>query len=242
MRPHPKASDPSRVHPRSNPNKLDSRFQPLLEQHAPLYREQDLVPGHLVTRYLFWQEEVLNHHPQSDLLLSWIRGVRVHDFIDATAKGTFQGADYAGVDMTDLELPDHVPIEHEKRVDTEIRQLVERGCLARWSEPADTNVQQRPRISIPLGLEPSKPRLIWGGCWLNLMCKHVPSQADGVGEAAQCSWSGAYQVTPDHKSGSHTLALDPESWRYSGHEWKGDYYVWTVCASAGAVRRLFITP
>ncbi|CAM9092660.1 unnamed protein product, partial [Ascophyllum nodosum] len=80
------------------------------------------------------------------------------------------------------------------------------------------------------GRRTQEAKTVWNGRWLNLMCKHSPFQMDGVGEVAQCSWEGAYQVTLDHKSGIHTsnIPLDPSSWTYFGLCWKGVYYVWTV--------------
>ena len=81
---------------------------------------------------------------------------------------------------------------------------------------------------LPLGVEPSKPRLFWDGRYLNLMCTHMPFAMDSVGKVAQCSWFGAHQVTLDHKSGFHHVALDAESWQYFGLCWQGVYYVFTV--------------
>ena len=48
-------------------------------------------------------------------------------------------------------------------------------------------------LCLPLGVKPRKPRLLWDGRWLNLMCIHSPFQMDGVGKVTQCSWKGAYQ-------------------------------------------------
>ena len=83
-------------------------------------------------------------------------------------------------------------------MNNEIESLVQKGSLAAWSTVADTKTQPRPRICLPLGVEPNKPRLIWDAQYLNPMCKHSPFQMDGVGKVAQCSWKGAQQVTLDH--------------------------------------------
>ena len=81
---------------------------------------------------------------------------------------------------------------------------------------------------LPLGVEPKKPRLMWDARWLNLMCAHSPFTMDGVGKVAQCAWPGAHQVTIDHKSGYHHVALEPASWQYFGFEWEDEFYVFTV--------------
>ena len=86
----------------------------------------------------------------------------------------------------------------------------------------------KPRMCLPLGVEPAKPRLIWDGRLPNLMRKHSPFQMDGVGKVAQCSWHGAHQITLDHKSGFHNPPLHPDSWPCFGLCWQGTYYVWTV--------------
>ena len=60
------------------------------------------------------------------------------------------------------------------------------------------------------------------------MCVHSPFTVDGVGKVAQCAWPGAHQVTIDHKSGYHHVALEPTSWQYFGFEWEDEFYVFTV--------------
>lgn len=67
-----------------------------------------------------------------------------------------------------------------------------------------------------------KPRLLWDGKWLNLMCHHSPFQMDEMGKVAQCAWQGAHEVTLDHKPGFHN------SWTYFGFSWQGTYYGWAV--------------
>ena len=93
----------------------------------------------------------------------------------------------------------------------EVEQLVSTGCIARWADVADTSLYTKPHMVLPLGMEPKKPRLIWDARWLNLMCVHSPFTMDGVGKVAQCAWPGAHQVTIDHKSGYHHVALKPSS-------------------------------
>ena len=130
--------------------------------------------------------------------------------------------------MAPIELPNHVPSSHDGWVNNDIESLVQKSSLAAWSTVADTKTQPRPRICLPPGLEPSKPRLVWDARYLISMCKHSPLQMDGVGEVAQWPWKGAQQVTLDHKSGFHNIPLAPESWEYLGLCWRGVYYVWMV--------------
>ena len=202
----------------------------LTPQQAPLWQPDDFVPGHLSSKIPFWREEILRDRTPADssTLLGWLQGVSVHDFIDESSRGVFQGHQFNGAEVSQIELPNHVPEEHNLWVDTEIAKLEQKGCIVPWQTVADVSENPRPHIVLPLGVEPKKPRLIWDGRWLNLMCRHVPFKMDGVGNVAQCSWQGAYQVTLDHKSGHHHVPLDKDSWQYFGFFWRGMYYVWTV--------------
>ena len=83
-------------------------------------------------------------------------------------------------DTTPIELPNHVPTLHDGWVNNERECLVQKGSLEAWSTVADTKTQPRPRIYLPLGVEPSKPRLIWDARYLNSIRKHSPFQTDGV--------------------------------------------------------------
>ena len=199
-------------------------------QQAPMWHPQDFVPGFLSSTVPFWRDELLKDYTpdRRSTLLGWLQGVSVHEFVDPTAHGVFQGHAYNGKDLTAVEIPNHVPTEFETWVDLEIDELVKQGSLAKWSEVADVSTQPRPRMVLPLGVEPSKPRLFWDGRYLNLMCTHMPFAMDSVGKVAQCSWFGAHQVTLDHKSEFHHVALDAESWQYFGLCWQGVYHVFTV--------------
>ena len=89
-----------------------------------------------------------------------------------------------GADVTPIELPNHVATSHDGWVNNEIESLVQKVSPPAWLTVADTKTQPRPRICLPLGVEPHKPRLIWDARYLNSMCKHSPFQMDGVGKVA----------------------------------------------------------
>ena len=154
--------------------------------------------------------------------------VRLHEFVDPEATGLCQGRRYRGSDLTPIELPNHIPQEFEDWASVELSQLEQKGCIARWDLVAGTDESHHPKMCLPSGIEPKKPRLFWDGRWLNLMCRHSPFQIDGVGKGAQCVWQGAHQVTLDHKSGFHNIPLHADSWTYIGFKWQETYYGWTV--------------
>ena len=89
------------------------------------------------------------------------RGVRLTEFIDRSRKGTYQGHAYNGADLTPIvELPNHVPQEFDAWVDKEVEALANKGCIARWSEVADVSTHPKPNVTLPVGIEPTKPRFI----------------------------------------------------------------------------------
>ena len=116
-----------------------------------------------------------------DTIMGWLNGVSIHEFINENASGSFQGREYTGAELTAAEYSNHVPAEHEAWVDSEVQKLVYQGGIAEWLKVANVSDQPRPRMVMPLGIEPNKPRLIYDARWLNLMCRHVPFAMDSVG-------------------------------------------------------------
>ena len=60
-----------------------------------------------------------------------------------------------------------------------------KGCIARWSEVADVSTYPKSNVTLPVGIEPTKPRFICDARYLNLMCDHSEFKMDGVGKVAQ---------------------------------------------------------
>lgn len=203
---------------------------PPTAQNAPLRNVNDFVPGHLRTCIPFWESEILAGLPESDrdLMLGWLNGVQITDFVDKAAKGTFLGKEYKGEDLTAAEFENHVPKEFESWVSEQIAKLLASSVIQKWSSVADISVDPKPHMVMPLGVEPSKPRLFLDARWLNLMMRHIPFTMDGVGKVAQVAWEGAFQATLDHASGFHHVPVDRASWKYLGLLWEGEYYVFTV--------------
>ena len=142
------------------------------------------------------------------------------EFIDRSRKDTYQGHTYNGADLTPIvELPDYVPQEYDAWVDKEVAALVGKGRIARWSDAVDVSTHPKPKVTLPVGIEPAKPRFICDARYLNLMCEHSEFKMEGVGKIAQCSWQGANQISMDHKSGFHNVPLHPYSWTYFEIYW-----------------------
>lgn len=208
-----------------------SRTLPPCPKDAPMRKEADFVPGHLSSGYRFWADVVLRKHSQRDMLLRWLQGVSLSEFVDPTATGTFEGRTYSGAELTPAEFANHIALENEAWVDAQVSKLVTQGTLARWSDIADVQANPRPVMSLPLVVESGKRQLFWDGRWLNFMCRQVPFHLGGVADVAQLSWPGAHQVTLAHECSFNHVPLNPDSWKYFGVRWKGCYYVWTVLCS-----------
>ena len=98
---------------------------------------------------------------------------KIDEFVDRSRKGTYQGHAYNGADLTPIvELPNHVPQEFDACVDKEVGTLVGKIRIARWSEVADVSAHPKPKVTLPVGIEPTEPRFICDARYLNLMCKH----------------------------------------------------------------------
>lgn len=200
---------------------------------GPLRREEDYVAGHLSSGYHFWSNVVLENHRKRETLLGWLQGgVSVSEFVEPTAAGVHEGHRYSGAELTAIELPNRVALEHQAWVDAEVKSLVERGIIARWEDVADIAASPRPVMSLPLTVDETEgPRLVWDGRWLNLMCRQPKIRAGGVTDVAQLSWPGAHQVTIALERGMEHVPLNPDSWKFFGLKWKGVFYIWTVLCS-----------
>ena len=109
-------------------------------------------------------------------------------FIDWSRKGTYQGQAYNGANLTPIvELPNHVSQQFGTWADKEVAALVDKECIARWSEVADVSAHPKPKVTFAVGIEPAKPRFVGNSWYLNLMCEHSEFKMDGVGKVVQCS-------------------------------------------------------
>lgn len=90
--------------------RLDETQEPTA-QKAPLRITEDFVPGHLGTCLPFWKLQILKEASARDreMMLGWLNGVKITDFVDKTAKGTFLGKEYNGEDLTGAVFDNHVP-------------------------------------------------------------------------------------------------------------------------------------
>eukprot|EP00903_Cladosiphon_okamuranus_P006823 g6648.t1 len=60
-----------------------------------------------------------------------------------------------------------IPPEFNDFVDTEMRALIDRGCVVKWDNVKSPSAPARPRLTMALSVEPSKPGLIYDARPLN---------------------------------------------------------------------------
>ena len=102
-------------------------------QQAPLWQPDDFAPASLSRARPFWRSEILKESTveEWDTIMGWLNGVSVHAFVDENASGSFQGREYTSAELTAAEFSNHVPVEHEARVDGKVQKLVYQGSTAR---------------------------------------------------------------------------------------------------------------
>ena len=81
---------------------------------------------------------------EKDAVMGWLNGVCIHEFVNENARGSFQGRDYTGAELTAAESPNHVSIVHVAWVESKVQKLVYQGRVAEWSKVANVLEQPRP--------------------------------------------------------------------------------------------------
>ena len=172
---------------------------------------------------------LLIDHPDHTTILTWITdGVSVYEFLVPGAGGLSVEHPLTPVVFPGEKLPDRVPDEFRELVAGEVATLVRRGCLVPSEEVRMSDGPSRPRLVMPLSVEPSKSRLIYDARRLNAACRHICSSLDSVCPLAALGWEGCYQDSLDDKSGFHPALLHPASRPLFGAVWEGTTYAWVV--------------
>ena len=85
-----------------------------------------------------------------------------------------------------------------------------------------------PHLVLPVGVEPSKPRKLNDGRFLNLWCKDSPFEFEGLHMLPALVDKGEYGYNVDDVSGYFHVRLTERSQEFFGFEWDGVYYVYTA--------------
>ncbi|CAM9423391.1 unnamed protein product, partial [Heterosigma akashiwo] len=192
----------------------------------PIREAKDFVSGSLTFCEDMWKE-ILRGHPREEQMLGWIRdGVKVEPFLNPDARGSYKGISFKGPVPQRRAFKNNIPDEFVPWVREEIQDWLKKGCAMPW-DPVLFGSEQ-PELILPLGVEPSKPRLIYDARWLNLFCKEYRFTLDSVEKAGALAWQGCFMASIDLKSAYHHIKLCPSSFRYFGFSFENVVYVFTT--------------
>ena len=116
-------------------------------------------------------------------------------------------------------------------MDNQIKKWVQNEALEEWDkvrEPGDPFI---PVVVSPLGVEPSKPRALWDGRYVNEFCRDIPFSMDNASKIAEVAWEGVYFFKIDHKNGSLHVCANPQEFKKIFWNFL-ERYLLRVCSSA----------
>ena len=185
---------------------LNSATKVTLEE-AIFRSEKAFAPANLQEHIQFWEEEILKEHPHKSTLLNWIQGVKIEEFLNSFTDTEFQGIKLHSYYPHAQTFPNYVPDEFEDFMDTTVKEWASLGVLQEWSKVRQPHEPYIPEVVSPLGVEPSKPRALWDGRFVNEFCRDMPFSMDNATKVAEVSWENAYFFKLDHKSGYQHVPL-----------------------------------
>ena len=188
------------------------------------------VPG-LPRRHLeFWDTVILKDHPSRDVLLPYLReGVSLHNFLPPSHRGPSAEHPFQVDRFPGLALQNRIPPEFDGFVREEIGTIVGRGCVARWDDVRGATGPARPRLIMPLSMEPSKPRLIYDARSLNQHVADFPFSMDTVGRVAQIAAEiDVFHDLYRRRAAFRHIGIHTASWPLLCFSYDGVDYVWRV--------------
>ena len=206
---------------------LNSKTSVTLEE-AIFRSELAFKPANLKEHYQFWEEEILKDHPQKNTLLQWLTGVKIEEFLKSFTTAEFQGIQLNSYYPHTQAFSNYVPQEFEQFMDDTVKEWSSLGILQEWDKVRTAKEPAIPTVVSPLGVEPTKPRALWDGRFVNEFCRDIPFSMDNATRVAEVAWENAYFFKLDHKNGYQHVPLHRDSWKFFGVFWKGKYYVFTV--------------
>ena len=197
-------------------------------EEAVFRSEKAFKPSNLKEHYKFWEEEILKDHPQKQVLLKWLHGVKIEDFLQSFTKGDFQGIPMNSYYPQAQEFQNYVPPEFEDFMDSTVKEWVSLGMLLPWQDVRKPTDPFIPVVVSPLGVEPKKPRALWDGRYVNEFCRDIPFSMDNAARVAEVAWKDLYFFKIDHKNGYQHVPIHENSRKFFGVFWRGVYYVFAV--------------
>ena len=97
----------------------------------------------------FWENEILSDHPDKQLLLSWLQGVRIELFFNQFTQEVYKGKKVEAKNPTPIQLKNYVPTEFASWVNTTIKEYKRIQMLVPWSEVRRENENLLPDLILP---------------------------------------------------------------------------------------------
>ena len=150
-------------------------------EEAIFRSEQAFKPANIREHAQFWEEEILKEYPQKTTLLSWIEGVKIEEFLNSLTDSEFQGVRIYSHYPQPQAFQNYVPQEFEKFIDDTVLEWESSGVLQEWSQVRFPDEPLIPTVVSPLGVEPTKPRALWDGRFVNEFCRDISFTMDNRG-------------------------------------------------------------
>lgn len=188
------------------------------------FRDPECFKAGELHNYLSVWENLLRDigNPKVDLLDIIREGVRIERFF-RPFKGNFKGRTF------NSSVPPPMRLKNSKSCDPFLGFIsdtlidwVAAGVLSIWGKAGEV---EPPHLTLPITIEPSKPRLCHDERFLNLWIIDLPFRLDHLPDLPRYVLPGHFQTTFDEKSGYQHVLLHPSSRSYFGLEFKGVYFV-----------------
>ena len=220
---------------RVKPNLSVQYYTSLLKNNANVSIDQAIFrneaafkPGNLYNHAQFWETVILKDHPHKDMLLRWLPGIDLEEFLNSYTKSSFQNIQINAKYPQEAQFENYVPEQFTDFMNKTITQWENLGVIQKWDLARQNILEQKPIVVCPLSVEPEKPRAIWDGRYLNEYIRDTPFSMDGVNKVAEIAWKDAYMFKLDHKNGYFHVSIAPGSRKYFGIYWNQIYYVLCV--------------
>ena len=194
------------------------------ELRFPVWDEAQFRAGRLRLPWAiqFWKI-ALHGHERREFILDNLGGIRPSRYFQQFI-GSFMGQRYNCDSPPPREFQNHWPCDTvstgqspEEWAWEKIQADVKSGAIRR--------VTERPRVVLPLSVEPDKPRLITDARYINLWTSLGEFKLDTVGQVPDSFREDTLLCNYDHKSGYHHFDFVADEQDYFGFSIRGEYFV-----------------
>ena len=198
-------------------------------ESLPLRDLGRFISGQLHQNLDKWKEILEANVMNEDLkqkIDGWLnQGVDVRDFF-SRFQGNFKGRSYDCNEPPTAVFQNNISCrDHESFVCQTLSEKIRSGSIKVIGKVGEC---QRPKVVMPLTVEPSKPRLCLDAKVLNLWIRDSPLRLETLNEVHRLVDSEAWMATCDEKAGYEHVALSKDSQTYFRIEFGGYFMEYTV--------------